>query len=779
MAGDPNNPYGDLSFLEPHDPERDKQREVLGDLSFLEFIPELRPLSASEQAKAIEDQRTTGKPIERNSAHDLYATPYPQRPEGFYNTLRDMVTGGARQTNATRNLRSIGEVGIGPFFDDEASWGGANTTVAFMTSYRPDEQVAILSKRYPELGVRSDEAGNIILNYKGREALLNQPGFSRDDALRLGGTAAAFTPASKARQGAGVLYNMGKVGLQSLGTQAALEGQQSLAGGQFNVGDVALTGATAGGAQGLVQKLAQVLPMVFRRSPKINDSLRGQFKKYAIELGHNPDEVTDDIIREVLAVRAGGSASENVGAALEREFGVRMTKGQRSLDEPQIRLEDEMRQGARGKTAETTMTEFEKRQYKEVQDAADRVAGQYGGIDNTGGALRQGVQAAEKAAYEGVQASYDLVGEQATLRPDGMVRMIRSIRSSIRRNPEIDVTMPQTAKILDSMDQASKVFRKAESVGTLKPIHVKRLEQYRQRINAAMNATGDNMSDARQVRIIRDLWDEQIASAVDNGLFSGDLEAVANLKEARALFADYASKFRVNPVRGRSGRVVDPDPAGLFIERMVSANPTDEQIVNQLFGANKINSQVGVAMLDKYRAILGSGSDEMMAIKRAAVLRLFQYGDQGNANVLSGAKTQTALRDAMKKSGTLMRALFNEDEIDQLFRFAAMLSRTQPKVKPSNQNPSGSAMTLLRKMVPWMSGDLTMALVSEGAQRAAGGRGASAARESIRPLSRFASGNAPAVAVLQAASQGERGRAYDWLNEARKGLLPTAGEPPR
>lgn len=718
-----------------------------------------RSPSAGDRVSEIEERRKEGG--------------FPQRPqEGFINSLRGMVTGKGRETKATRSLPDVFEVGLPDFFGDRDMVNAA----AVLSSYDPAEQVNILQNRYPELQVASDEAGNVILSYQGKQALLNRPGFSKQDAMRVGATAAAFTPASKAVKGAGIGYNAAKVGLQSLGTQAGLEGLQASQGGEFSTGDTALAGVTGAGSQALFQALAPLAQVVRAKfgSSKITDSVRDQFKQYAVELGISPEEVTDDVIDSVLSRSAGGTAEERVGQSLEREFGIPLTRGQRSLDQQQLRFEDELSQGVRGAGAERRMRDFGDEQRNYVERAAANLEGRMaGGTDpaKAPGMVREGVRTAEAAADEAVSAAYD-IGKTAELTPGGFRGMLSGIRRAARSDPSFDVQLPQTSRILGEMQNALKTMRDAPKAGgRLKPLTLDRLEQFRRRIGTAIDATGENASDKRQLTLIKRQWDDYLDRAVEQKLFSGDPQDLSDLQDARQVFTEYAKKFRQNPKRGKSGRVVDRDPAGAFVERMVDANPTDEEILNAVFGASSINKKDGVAMWNKFSEILGDSDPEAMnALKGAALRRLIKTTNVNGQPQLSGAKTITEIQKAMEKSGTLMREIFSKDELMALRRFGLAVKRTQPDIDRGRSNPSGSGMTAVRQLLRALrlsSMEPAMVVTEVGAGSARAGAGSAQAGRVIRPFDRISSGSRAGVAGAQAASAPNRDYPADLYQQVR------------
>lgn len=134
---------------------------------------------------------------------------------------------------------------------------GFKDAVVAMTTFDPDEFGAILTEADPNIGVVTTPEGERIAvnNQTGEAFSINKIGPSLMDAVQIGGTIAAFTPAGRAQTLAGVTA-------RSAATQAGIEAAQQQAGGEFDKEDVAIAAAavpiTAGlikGASSAVQRL--------------------------------------------------------------------------------------------------------------------------------------------------------------------------------------------------------------------------------------------------------------------------------------------------------------------------------------------------------------------------------------------------------------------------------------------------------------------------------------------------------------------------------------------
>lgn len=701
--------------------------------------------TAPEMAASIEQQREAGG--------------FPQgKPRGFMDAAWAMlkgdmnpVTGGRQQTQATRKLPELGsDLSLQQFLGDYAPniAGGTKMAAALLTTVSPVETVQILNEATGgNLQVRPDEAGNMILSLDGREAMVNKPGMTPVDWMKLGGIALAFTPATKAATAPTIMGNALKVGAAGAGIQTGIEALQSSEGGEFSVPDIAVTAATMGGLQAIFQGIAQKLAPALRERVQnigVTDPVRRDFLKAAQEAGFKADEVTDEMIR--LAVSSADNAApgrpippgQALAIAGEQEFGIPLTRGQRTGEQSQLAFEDRVRVDTSRPAAQRTILDFEQRQQLPAIDAARRqVEETIGVVDGRPGAvIRQGVQDAEKLAMAQYDDAISQVGP-ATLDASGMKGLMLSLKRT-SRSMEFDKSLPKTSQVLGEVDSYVKLLNTFDGKG-LQPTTLKTIEQMRQRLNRHISAA-ENPADKRQVVLLKRQFDDYLDAAVEKALFSGDPAALEALKSSRNIFSQYAKKFRPQEIRGKSGRIVDTDQAGQFIERIISANPTDEQIVNSVFGAAGINKEAGAAMARRYASILGRDSEGWAAVRHEAVRRLVKTYKVNSENVISGTNTLKALDDAMEKSPTLMRTLFTDGEIALIKRFAVQVKRTQPDVVKSRFNPSGSGVVIMNKVndliskIPLLASALGDPLTAAGANAVSGVTTAGKARAAIRPF---------------------------------------------
>jgi len=632
----------------------------------------------------------------------------PSMLESAGSAIKEAFTGNERETESSQALPELAFSGI---LSGEDPAIVAKISPALLTTLDPQETIKILQANFPTIGVQQDEKGNFIVgnNRNGVKAIVNRPGFSGTDALQLGGLAAEFTPAAKAGSlTSGVLKKMGLVGAGVGLTETANQAAQASVGGEFNPEDVLIAGAGGAVFEGVFQGLARVFP-VMRESVKtaggkITDKVRETFKQEAVAAGKNADDVTDDVIRQTLF-------PEGAGLEGEKEFGIQLTKGQRSGSQKQLRLEDDLRAGRSTEKAQNTLLKQEAETQQQVRDAAGRIQqdlGAEGAVissqQEAGSLITQGVRNAEQAANDAVRASFDDVGE-AALQPEAFVKLFDATKNAIKG---IDFPVTGETKATNALLKQINSARKFFNLGgiKLKPQHIQRIEQIRRSIGAQIK-TAANPTDKRNMVTMQKGFDDFLDSAVKDALFTGDQEALNALKAFRSLFKEYARKFRANPKKTRSGATIS-DREGRFIELIIEGNPTDIQTVNAIFGAgNTFGNATAKNMANRFKTILGETSPEWGVVRQAAFKRLVRTGTDGKT--ISGQQTLKAVNQALEKNRELMDVLFSPEEIGLIRRFAAQIKRSQPDIVKGTANPSGSGTAVINAVKDNM-GKLTQAL---------------------------------------------------------------------
>ncbi len=224
---------------------------------FFSAYPAPKPAPIPQPAQTGQSQPLP--PVGASAPGSPTASPRPATPQpppeqpGMLDRIGNFFTGADRQTRATKELPELQNSGLlaGAGVSPAKA---AQISATLLTTYDPAEAAKILQAASPDIGVETDEKGNILVanNKTGARAVVNKPGASAMDALQLGATTALYSPAGGAAGavGGGVLKGAAAVAGASAATEAGIQAAQAAAGGTFDPADVAMAGA--GGAAGEV-----------------------------------------------------------------------------------------------------------------------------------------------------------------------------------------------------------------------------------------------------------------------------------------------------------------------------------------------------------------------------------------------------------------------------------------------------------------------------------------------------------------------------------------------
>jgi len=215
-----------------------------------------------------------------------------QEQPGFFAGLAEQITGRERATPETQTLPEW--TGMPEL--NQMSMASLKSALGTLAT-NPKETVQILQSNFPGIQVRQDEKGNYLLKSSlDQKEYAIPPGVSVGDIPRILGGMLAFTPAGRAPSLVGM-------GLKSGATQAAIEGTQAAAGGEFSPAEIAITAAGAPVIPGLAK-----LPGVIKSlTQPIVDPLKGALgaaKESGIRV------MTSDVVRPETFI---GKTAQQIG----------------------------------------------------------------------------------------------------------------------------------------------------------------------------------------------------------------------------------------------------------------------------------------------------------------------------------------------------------------------------------------------------------------------------------------------------------------------------------
>jgi len=421
--------------------------------------------------------------------------------------------------------------------------------VAGMTTFNDDEFGRILSDADPAIGIVTTPEGERIAvnNDTGVAVSLNKLGPSLIDAVRLTGTAAAFTPAGQVaataptlgakligRQvasatGARVLAGTTASGI----TETSLQTLQQAAGGEFDKDEIALAATLGGGAE-IVKPTARLLLDQARR------------------LRNAGSETVEQAARRT---------------AFEAE-GLAPTRAQVTRDAGEFQSQQEL-----AKTASPVRARLEQQEAR-LQGAFEQKA-----IDTQGEIITSTSTPIDEVLDRSIALDKE-IGELYTrardIAPDAKdIKLNKLARSLGNLSGEENISGGLISSIKSNLANRGIIDKQGKVIGR---VSVDTAEQIRQDVNSLFDSVSDR---GRQLsRQLKDSLDEDVLSQSGTDLFDSARTAKRNFEQGlnRAQISKF-DKRKSNLIRDMLDNKVNPDS---FVKDVVFAKKWRREDVNQL-----------------------------------------------------------------------------------------------------------------------------------------------------------------------------------------------------
>lgn len=517
---------------------------------------------------------------------------------GFFDRLKEMATGEARQTRATQELPSMYEAGLMTVFDgtDVSAANQARLAAVLLTVTDPAEAAKILQAASPDMAVAQDEKGNLIVanNKTGRQFPINPPGFDRTDAAQTAALATAFTPAGAGR---GILAT----GARSAATQAAIETGQAASGGDFNAEEVALAGGIGAAGAGLVQAAPAVSQALRRVGGEVAATGRSAVQRVLGRAeGAVPGAAQPAAARGVQTATAvvdaatptpgtlGSVGGAGTDMAVQRRAAaealpepIQLTEGQATRDAAQLRFEIE--------TAKDPAQGARLRERGETQNAAilknfdsfvDDVGAKAPDIETTGRTVVDALTtraAKDKAAIRTAYKEAERAGEmRAPVAADPVVEALNAAASAESVAPVLKAAKAELQRLGGAV---------ADDTGALvaRDMSLSDMELLRRFVNKTAGADPTNIKFAGDIK-------RAIDAATEGA--GGDM-----YKKARGLRAKFAETYEdravvadlLNTKRGMADRKVAVDK--VFERSVLGGSPDDLRFLRSTLTADEEGAQ--------------------------------------------------------------------------------------------------------------------------------------------------------------------------------------------
>ncbi|WP_299983882.1 hypothetical protein [uncultured Ruegeria sp.] len=260
----------------------------------------------------------------------------------------------------------------------------------------------------------------------------------------------------------------------------------------------------------------------------------------------------------------------------------------------------------------------------------------------------------------------------------------------------------------------SRLQKRGEGEGG---VSLRLIETFRKDLNASLSRA--KPEDKRALSIIKNEYDTWVDDVVTAQLFDGDEAGFGDLKEARRLWAEYSAKYR------------GKDRGSRFLQDMIDADASPDQVMRWMFGASKLGSgKMNAPLAATLRNTLGKSSDEWNLVRQAAFRQLTQKPGTETPEAAGPIpwgpqKVSENIRGFFNSPQTkpLANVLFSKEEKAQMLRLSGALKRMVPP--PGAVNHSGTAYEGARMAKKMWEGAL--ALIGYKAGGPAGAVAASAA----------------------------------------------------
>jgi hypothetical protein len=468
-------------------------------------------------------------------------------------------------------------------------------------------------------------------------------------------TAAEFMPGAKVAgmlgKGGGLIKN---ALLQSMAA-GSTEAGKGLENGNVDPSAVG-TAALMGGGSELASPIIGAAGRAVKNYLTSDAQALAVGKKLAADAGFNdlPHDALIKLGRSASQVEAGADPK---ALAAQAQYGLELTKGQRMAGAgkfDQLAQEEALRNSANNPAGEM-IRQADTNNAQSVRGAFDHtVAGVSGGstpssvpaaMENVADSVRAQAGALKSkvnTAYEAANTKDAWVSGQPLA--DLQARTVGAV------NLVDDKLTPATVSVLRDIGDTSRT-------GALT---LDQLDTLRKRIAASAGAAANPTDKANVVKVKNEL-DSWLDDSMDKALISGDQTALGQLKQARALRAEYGSRFQVN----------DPaDKGAKLVALMVKDGKSPEELAQLALGTQQVSPAAAVSVSRSVRNALG---DDAAAFDQYRGALLMKLGQGKNGDAVGLQQLSSNIKTMLTQRPTLIKENYSPEEASQLGQVANAL----------------------------------------------------------------------------------------------------------
>lgn len=222
--------------------------------------------------------------------------------------------------------------------------------------------------------------------------------------------------------------------------------------------------------------------------------------------------------------------------------------------------------------------------------------------------VAKGIREKAAASKAGYQGKYD---EVAAAPGEFASGTFDQLGASIKKRLSPDVVLdekvtPAATRAIADMDNLPAILGSKDGAGP----DMKMVDQGRKRLLSFLRGAS-TPEDKRAVREVLGQFDNHVETALDAGLFSGEADTLAKLKDARAAFAEHQRTFKPQG---------PGDDVGTAMRAIVDRNAQPSEVSTFLLG-NALTGRTdrAVRVTDRLKGMFGADSPEWAAIQQAHI----------------------------------------------------------------------------------------------------------------------------------------------------------------
>ena len=548
-----------------------------------------------------------------------------------------------------------------------------------------EAMASIIQKYNPDAQIDVDDRGNHYVTVNGRSYSLDREGLSRRDLKELvKGVLYAGATMGGARIGAalGPVFRYAGAGVGAGAEQSAEQIVSNAVGGDqpFDAGRVLFGAAFGIGGEAIGNLMEHVGPRMMRAilGAKEKSTTRAEFEIALKAEGFTAEEVQDALsvgLQRTEAVELGPQALARIADAQALPAPVELTTGQATRSPGLFR--EEHSAGQFGDDVRFMAEGVRATQQDALSKNADILQGQFqAGADRgqRGAVLQNEVIRRRDEAWARVGDAYNRARKspnQPVIPQNNLVSFIDDIQRRLRKEytpaPD-DVTQRMIAD-----------FRETISEGD---VEIGELERWRSRaVRDRETAKGGDRAALNE--LIRS-YDGAIQSGLPNGAI-GDTSGIGMWRRAVRMRAEFGKTYE-------NDSIVDRISSGAK-KRRGEVEIDAENVLAELLGQSGFGRKGAAREARRLKQFLGKDSQEWAEVQAEGLVRLLGFEPSQFAGGNISTVVVNNLRKARKDHPDLLRAMFTQNQLSQIERFARVVETTSIRpMDAGTPNPSGSGL---------------------------------------------------------------------------------------